>query len=115
MTSSATWHGPSVRDHPAWSRVLTEVIASTRRPIILCPTCGRDEVRLFFVPNPESAWGSAWLWCSSCKTCDHAQATVPGWWLWHKDVSAVMNAETPFDTLDRLWPEVALLNPGIAH
>jgi hypothetical protein len=85
--------------------------ASSGRITSTCPTCGLGEVRAFFAVDAGNSRGAAWLWCSICKTGYHSQSVVPRWWHWAGEIANVLNAEQPFDVLDRLWTDISRVNP----
>jgi len=55
-----------------------------------CPVCGAETLRRYYYPGCTQAHevpgmllpkpGSSWEWCSSCRSYEHAQALVPGYW-----------------------------------
>ena len=47
----------------------------------ICPQCGRSDAHILFHRFADGDdRGSAWVWCSACKSYEHFSYRIPEWW-----------------------------------
>jgi hypothetical protein len=109
------WTSPTDEKIADWARCANGQLVSDHRVACECPSCRIGELRLFFSRRGVEPRGALWLWCPLCKTSYHSQSLIPRWWTPLPEESIVRSSENPFDLLDRMWDQIARVNPLGGH
>lgn len=74
------WRSPTVSERPDWDQAFDYLLDSRLKKSVVCPSCGRAPLRLFFTRFDARPRGGYWLWCPACRRYEHGDGRVPEWW-----------------------------------
>jgi hypothetical protein len=61
------WRSPAAGERSGWDRAFDSLVDSHLKNSIVCPSCGRAALRLFFKRFDTRPRGGYWLWCPACR------------------------------------------------
>ena len=77
------WRDVEPEHEPQWFAAINALHAD-QEPSSRCPSCGRAQLRFFFLRFPSSTSalnrGGFWIWCPACCRFMHMSGSVPDWW-----------------------------------
>src|ERR1700737_3328634 len=101
------WGSPPVVERPGWDRAFETLVDSRLKKSVVCPSCGRAYLRLFFRRFDTPHRGGYWLWCPACLRYEHGDGRVPEWWLDVGGVDLAVLTPQP-EWLEKHWTSLGL-------